>query len=315
MKVKAPQGPLYQDIDGFRLGAAFSPQLFRSALQYKPRPDDVFVVTYPKSGTTWLQHIGYLIFHDGVPPPNALEFLKATPFLEMFGAEDVVRMNRPGLIKTHLPYWLLPKYPDAKYVCVFRNPKDVCVSFFYHTKGFGAYEFAEGKFENYFDLFLKGENDFGDYFGHILSWYSRNQDSNIVCMHYEEFAGDPRTHVLKLAAFLGEKYHRALVEKPEMLERVIIFSSMDYMKANTAVEMKKLMSEPLSSEDDVCPGLRHFHGNEYKYPRKTGFIRKGVVGGWKEHFTPEMNARMEAKIYERLSGTDFIYVWKRHGIL
>ncbi|KAH9371077.1 hypothetical protein HPB48_015689 [Haemaphysalis longicornis] len=315
MDVRAPRGPLYRNVAGFRLNRYVSPKLFYSALQYKPRPDDVFLATYPKSGTTWLRNIGYLIFHDGVPPPNALEYFKSTPFLDMFGAEDAVKMKRPGLIKTNLPYAIAPRSSHAKYVCVFRNPKDLCVSYFYHTKSFAAYDFAEGKFEDYFDLYLNGEVDYGDYFDHVLSWYTRGQDSNILFMHYEDLKADPRTEILKLAAFLGQKYHRTLVERPEVLDRVIRFSSMEYMKAKTNVAIRTFLSEPLSSEEDVGPGLRHFHETARKYPKKTGFIRNGIVGEWKEHFTPEMNAKMEAKIYDRLEGTDFIDVWKRYGIL
>ncbi|XP_077539680.1 sulfotransferase 1E1-like [Haemaphysalis longicornis] len=315
MDARAPRGPLYRYINGFRLNGYISPELFRSELEYKPAPEDVFIATYPKSGTIWLQHIGYLIFHDGVLPPSVLEFYKTMPFLEMFGAEYVVQMKRPGLIKTHLPYRLVPKIPEAKYVCVFRNPKDSCVSFFYHTKGSPAYDFAEGKFEDYFDLYLKGEVDFGDYFDHVLSWYNHGQSSRVLFMHYEDLKADPRTEILKLAAFLGNKYHRTLVEKTEVLDRVISFTSIEYMKTRTDVDIKTFLSEPLSSEEKACSGLRHFHETGKRYPKKTGFIRKGVVGGWKEHFTSEMNARMEAKIYDRLAGTDFIGVWKKHGIL
>ncbi|KAH9381574.1 hypothetical protein HPB48_015860 [Haemaphysalis longicornis] len=315
MDGRDPRGPIYRYIDGFRVNGDFPPALFRSALQYKPRPDDVFLAGYPKTGTTWLRHIAYLIFNDGVPPTNALEFYKSMPFLEMRGAEDVVKMKHPGLIKTHLPYRLVPKSPEAKYVCVFRNPKDVCVSFFHQTKSFAAYDFAEGKFEDYFDLYLKGEVDFGDYFDHVLSWYNRGQNSNTLFMHYEDIKADPRTEILKLAAFLGHKYHRPLVEKGEVLNRVISFSSKEYTQAKTNVDMKNFLCKPLSSEEDVRPGLRHFHETARKYPKNTVFIRNGIVGGWKEHFTPEMNARMEAKIYEKLAGTDFIDIWKRHGIL
>ncbi|KAH9381550.1 hypothetical protein HPB48_005475 [Haemaphysalis longicornis] len=315
MDVRASRDPLYRYIAGFKLNRYVSPELFSSALQYKPTADDIFIATYPKSGTTWLQHIGYFIFHDGIPPPNILEFYRTTPFLELFGAEDVVKMKRPGLIKTHLPYRLVPKSLEAKYVCVFRNPKDVCVSFFYQTKSFSAYDFTEGKFEEYFDLYLKGEVDYGDYFDHVLSWYTRGQSSNILFMHYENLKADPRTEILKLSGFLGQKYHQTLMEKPEVLDRVISFSSMEYMKAKTDADIKTFLSDPLSSEEDVYPGLRHFHEAFMKYPRMTSFFRKGVVGGWKEHFTPEMNARMEEKIYDRLAGTEFIDVWKRHGIL
>lgn len=206
--VRYPRGPLYRDIDGFRLNAYVPVDLYRSALKYKPRSDDVFIVTFPKSGTLWMQQIGYLIFHDGSPAPDGLEFYKTTPFLEMFGAEDVVKMKRPGLIKTHLPYDLIPKSPSAKYVYVCRNPKDVCVSFFYHTKGFVAYDFADGSFEDYFDVFTQGANDFGDYFDHVLSWYAHRNDPNVLFLRYEDIKADPRSQVLKFAAFLGEEYRK-----------------------------------------------------------------------------------------------------------
>ncbi|KAH6929349.1 hypothetical protein HPB50_026831 [Hyalomma asiaticum] len=313
--VRFPRGPLYKDMDGFRLNAYVHIDLYRSALEYKPRVDDVFIVTFPKSGTTWVQQISYLILHDGAPAPDALDFYKTTPFLEMFGAEDVERMKRPGVIKTHLPYKLVPKSPSAKYVYVCRNPKDVCVSFFYHTKGFVAYDFAEGRFEDYFEVFMQGATDFGDYFDHVLSWFAHRNDPNVLFMHYEDIQADPRSHVMKLAAFLGKQYHRKLADQPEALDRVVKFSGIDFMRSKTGADIKAFFTRPLDNADDLCPGLKYYHYLAMKYPKNAGFIRKGVVGDWKEHFTPEMNARMEAKIYQRLRGTDLTDVWKRHGLL
>ncbi|XP_070394639.1 amine sulfotransferase-like isoform X3 [Dermacentor albipictus] len=313
--VRYPRGPLYRDIDGFRLNAYVSVDLYRSALGYKPRADDVFIVTFPKSGTTWTQQIGYLILHDGSPAPDGMDFFKTMPFLEMFGAEDVEKMKRPGLIKTHLPYNLVPKSPSAKYVYVCRNPKDVCVSFFYHTKGFVAYDFVDGKLEDFFDVFVQGATDFGEYFDHVLSWYAHRSDSNVLFMHYEDIKADPKNHVLKLAAFLGNEHHRKLVEHPEALDQVIELSGIDFMRSKTGADIKAFLTRPLDKEKGVCPGLNHYHDMAMRYPKTTGFIRKGVVGDWKQHFTPEMNAEMEAKIYQRLAGTEIIDVWKRHGIL
>ncbi|KAK8756378.1 hypothetical protein V5799_000932 [Amblyomma americanum] len=313
--VKSPRGPMYRIIDGFTGNRYFSTELFRSALRYVPRKDDTFLVTFPKSGTIWMQQITYLILHDGFPAPSGLEFYRSSPFLEMVGAEDVVRMRQPGVIKTHLYYDLAPKSPTAKYVWVCRNPKDVCVSFFYHTKAFTAYDFTDGKFEDFFEVFMEGANDFGDYFDYILSWYAHRNDPNVFLMHFEELKADPKSQMLKLAAFLGEEYHRKLTQEPEVLERVVKFSGIDYMKEKTADTIKAFFANALESDEEVCPGIRHYLEATVKYPRNASFIRKGVLGDWKNHFTPDMNSRMEKKIYEKLSGTEFIDLWKKHAIL
>ena len=33
------------------------------------------------------------------------------------------------------------------------------------------------------------------------------------------------------------------------------------------------------------------------------FLRKGVIGGWKEYFTPELNVRFESEVLSKLNGT------------
>ncbi|KAK8765841.1 hypothetical protein V5799_007374 [Amblyomma americanum] len=315
MEVRPLRGPLNRVIDGVMLNRYISVEHFRSALRYKPSPTDTFLVTFPKSGTIWLQQIGYLIYHDGVPATNGLEFYRSSPFIEMFGAEDVEKMVRPGLIKSHLNYGLIPKSPRAKYVWVCRNPKDICVSFFYHTKALTGYNFNDGKFEDYFEIFLQGANDYGDYFDYILFWYAHRNDPNVLLMHYEDVKADTKSQVLKLAAFLGEEYHRRLLKEPELLNRVLRRSSINYMKDKTASMVKAFTAKPLGSDENSCPGIRDYVQNLLKYPTSTSAMGKGLLGDWKNHFTGDMNARIEKKIYDKLSGTEFIDLWKSCGIL
>ena len=40
-----------------------------------------------------------------------------------------------------------------KFVFVYRNPKDVAVSFYHHTRGIAFYDY-DGKFENFIKLFM-----------------------------------------------------------------------------------------------------------------------------------------------------------------
>lgn len=71
-------------------------QHIEEALDYKPKDEDVFIVTYPKCGTTWLQQICYLIFSGGVPPSSTQELEKQAVYFEYGGLEAVKAIVKPG---------------------------------------------------------------------------------------------------------------------------------------------------------------------------------------------------------------------------
>ncbi|KAH9375270.1 hypothetical protein HPB48_010838 [Haemaphysalis longicornis] len=65
----------YRDVDGVRVHSFIHENLVRSALSYKPRADEVLVVTYPKCGTTWTQYLILSILSKGHPPSTVRDFL------------------------------------------------------------------------------------------------------------------------------------------------------------------------------------------------------------------------------------------------
>ncbi|XP_052218410.1 sulfotransferase 1A3-like isoform X1 [Dreissena polymorpha] len=126
----------------------------------KCREQDLFLLSYPKTGTNWLWEIMTMIT-SGSQEVSASDkrygMIEATP-----ATPDALtdKLPDPRIINSHL----LPKYlPKAvltgKHKCVFiaRNPKDAVVSFYNHTKGIKAYEY-NGKFENYIQMFRRGED-------------------------------------------------------------------------------------------------------------------------------------------------------------
>ncbi|KAL1478448.1 hypothetical protein MTO96_035023 [Rhipicephalus appendiculatus] len=225
-----PGGPVYLDVDGLRINKRFTPIVVRDALCYQATASDTFLLSYPKCGTHWAQQIAFLIGHRGVPPADTLELHMYAPSLEKFGGETLAGLPERGLIRSHLPYDLVPKHPQAKYIYMCRNPKDVCVSFFYHTKSLSECDFVDGKFEDFFDIFLAGETDFGDYFEHVLPWYQRRGDENVLFLNYEDMKSDPRKHVLEMAEFLDKERYEELLQNESMLADVLKYSSSNYMK-------------------------------------------------------------------------------------
>lgn len=69
-----------------------------------------------------------------------------------------------------------------------------------------GYKFQNGQFDDFFELFMEGKVDFGDYFDTLLSWYEHRDDPNVLFITYEQLKADTKEYILKIAEFMGEKY-------------------------------------------------------------------------------------------------------------
>ena len=89
-------------------------------------------------------------------------FGNSLPDHQANSVEFAANLTRPRYLKTHLPFHLLPKQlrfgeKKCKVVYVARNPKDVCISYYYHYKLLEAYC---SSFENFCKLFLADKGMF-----------------------------------------------------------------------------------------------------------------------------------------------------------
>jgi hypothetical protein len=277
--------PQYRIIDGFRMPLGFPPEAFRSSLTYEPRPDDVFITTYPKCGTTWMQHVVYMMFHDAQPIAANASVHDVFPHLEEVGREFVEALPPPRLIKTHLPLPMLRFGWQTKYIFVVRNPFDCAVSFFYHTRGFEKhYSFSTGTFDDFFEVFVTGEVDFGDYFEHLLSWYARASQPNMLLVTYESMKRDLDAVIVKLGAFLGGPA-AAVAADAEARARIVSGTHFSRMSQD---QQRWASARP----QDQSP-----------------FVRKGIVGDWHNHFSREQLRRLLERAESKTRGTDVLDLW------
>jgi hypothetical protein len=269
-------GPIVcQLINNFRFPISFPRENIEFALNYKPQNDDKFIVTYPKCGTTWTQQIICLIINDGIIEKSDKQYI-TNSFFEREGKEALNTIIKPRVIKTHLPFGLIPYNKSAKYLCVLRNPKDVCVSFYYHSKGKPHNEWMSD-FHHYFNSWIKGEILFGDYFQHVLSFWSHRFDDNFSFLVYEHMKNNPKDAVLKIAEFLGEEFVIKMKENNEfVLNKVIENSTLDVMKSSMNFDI---------------------------------LVRKGIVGDWKNHFNQEESDLVDQKDAKLFSGTGLEKLW------
>lgn len=232
----------------------------------------------------------YLILNDGVPLPPDKRLDVVFPHLEEVG-KDFIETNGTvldghRLIKTHLPFDLVPKNSNAKYIFVTRNPMDCVVSFYHHTVGFPRhYDFANGEFDAYFDLFLHGRVDHGDYYDYTRRLLDHKDDPNVLFLRYESGRKNTREYVLEIASFLNESIYpaRLLADDERVMNLVLEHSSLDSMKKDP----------------------RRWCSDRTGY---QPFIRRGSTGGWKELLSEEQAALLQRRLDETFTSDELEFL-------
>ncbi|XP_063822173.1 sulfotransferase 1B1-like [Ostrinia nubilalis] len=278
------------------------------------RPDDVWVVTFPKSGTTWVQEMVWMVANDfDYETSKAVLLVNRFPFLERkiiyndkaqkkfkemtADKEENIKMylsseksylaaDRPSprFFKSHLPLSLLPPslLATSRVVYVARDPRDVAVSYYYHYKLFAFYGYF-GNFKQFWESFVKGDVDYCSYFEHLKEVWGQRHHANLLILFYEDLIKDLPGGIRRVARFLGKEPSEAQVR-----------ALSEHLKFDNFKKNKSVNFEPLKKMgfEDMNVG------------KTVSFIRKGKAGGWREHFDEQMAAQAQQWIDDNLRGTD-----------
>ncbi|XP_062980822.1 amine sulfotransferase-like [Elgaria multicarinata webbii] len=255
---------------------------------FEIRDSDVFLVTYPKSGTIWTQQILSLIYHEGHRDGTEnIDLIDRVPWLEYnINHMDYVNRASPRLFATHLPYYLVPKglrSGRTKVIYVARNPKDVCVSLYYFSKFSVKLEEIED-FNSFMERFLAGKLVASSWLDHIEGWSAHRDDFNILFLTYEEMKKDLKSAILKICNFLGKR----LTDK--VVDAIVDKASMANMRVDRRTNYKQMSPELLDFS-------------------KGSFLRKGIIGDWKNLMTVAQSERFDCVFKERMEKLPFKFCW------
>ncbi|GFU58067.1 sulfotransferase 1C2A [Nephila pilipes] len=285
-----------------------SPEIVEGLMDYKPTKDDTFIVTYPKCGTTWTQFLVWEVLHKGAAPPSPNQIMfQHIPFLEFTGVDAIKNLPKPRVMKTHLPFNFQPYSPSAKYIYIVRNPWDCCVSYYYHHSMEPG--MPQLTFDQYFKLFIKGELGWGDFFDHVLSWFSHRNDPNVLFLTYEEMKKDTRKVVLQIAKFFGESYYKDLQDE-EIMNNCLKHSDFKFLKQMGMFFPKNPNAEAGEMKETLQIIGEVDRNTTDETFREVPFFRKGVIGDWRNHFSQEQIKIFNAHLMNKLKNTEMENFWK-----
>ncbi|XP_064596297.1 sulfotransferase 4A1-like [Liolophura sinensis] len=248
---------------------------------FEVRKDDIFVVSFPRSGTTWTQELVYMVANDAdVEKASSMNLEARFPYLEDHenSPENLKTAESPRFIKSHLPYRLLPKEIETKkpkIIYVMRNPKDMVVSFYHLWLKLRAR--YRGQFSDFCELFLQDNLMFSPWTEHVKEFWERRDEDNILFLKYEDLHMNLSHEVERISKFLNKPL------TPEQVVTIVDHCSFDSMKKNDKVNYRWW------DERGITANIG------------TSFIRKGRVGDWKNFFTPELDQRMSEKVERPLA--------------
>lgn len=224
--------------------------------------DDVLLVSYPKSGSTWLRFVVCQTLVD-----REVDFDSIPRVSPPLGAHRYGPSIAAGgrLIKSHEPKSRLTR-PPSKVLYLARDGRDVAVSMYFFLQRRGAFQ---GAFPEFLDAFLEGKTDnYGSWQRHVLSWLGTGDGSaeRRSLLTYEDMLREGAPAISSAFSQIGVELDVA------RLDRAMINNSMQAMR------IKEERSTSLSKSQ-----------GDTRDSRSVPFVRSGRSGGWEKHFTSALH--------------------------
>jgi aryl sulfotransferase len=277
---------------------------------FRFRPDDVVIATYAKSGTTWTQQIvGQLIFAGAAD----VDVAELSPWLDLRVPPKAVKLpvveaqTHRRFLKTHLPVDALVFSPEAKYVYVGRDGRDVVWSMYNHHANANAawYEALNDTpglvgdpilpppasvRQYYHDWLARDGHPFWPFWENVRSWWAVRHLPNVLLVHFADLKADMEGEIRRIADFL------AIDVPADRWPAILEHSGFEYMKRHAA------QSAPLG-------------GALWEGGADT-FIHKGTNGRWRDTLTVAESAAYDRRARDELGAdcADWLALGSRRGL-
>jgi aryl sulfotransferase len=190
--------------------------------RFVARPDDIFVCSPAKCGTTWVQTIVAALVFGREVPGQVMELApwidaRYEPIDSMVERLDAQAHRRS--IKTHTNADGIPWYSTASYIVVGRDGRDAFMSLHNHMsnmrpefvmdlarsahdEGIDLGDASPPPVEDIHEFFAWWLNDDPSWFEHVASFWGHRHEPNVCFVHYTDMLENLDREMRRLGEFL-----------------------------------------------------------------------------------------------------------------
>lgn len=191
--------------------------------QVAVRPDDTFIVSYPRSGNTWTRFLIANLLHPDQPVSFAT-IERLIPDAEAQSSRFIKRVPSPRVIKSH--QYFDHRYPKVLYIT--RDPRDVVLSYYNFSRKYRqiADDFPLQEYVHNFVAGALNSSDWGTWAENVGTWVAaRNGRTTFLLLRYEDLIEHTEAELSKVARFFN------VDADPEKLRKAIENSSAERLRA------------------------------------------------------------------------------------
>lgn len=294
---------------GFKLAATATEADLEDFFNYPLDPRDIWLVSPPRTGTTWTSEMIWLLANDldyeGAKSPllpdrwNYLDwglvgdkewmqnFIRDVEVDRPEASKELHQLQSdplrpsPKFVRTHLP--LSMHNPRVLETCktffLMRRPKDACLSLYKYCCLSKKHDFVLD-LPAFAQMYMDAEAPWTPSIPMMIEGWNRRHHPSLCLLFYEDLIQNLTGQLKRMASFLGKSY------TDQQIDQLSSYLHIDNFRKNPAVNCESGLT-----------GLMMNKGGD-------SFIRRGKVGDWLNHCTPELDAKFEAWIEKQLKGSD-----------
>jgi hypothetical protein len=229
---------------------------------------DLFVASYPRSGTTWLRFLLYELLSGS--PAEFVSVNDSIPYIGKHGAAPRLLRGSGRLIQTHEAY----RHGVASAIYVVRDPRSVVLSEYRWQLRTGL---SHESFHAFFEAFISGRaNPYSRWDRHVATWLNPTSSlARVQPVRFEDLRSDAVTELTKIARFLD------LDTDEEAIACVVDNNRLERMRA------KEERAPVGALGANARPDIR--------------FVNSGSTSGWRDQLSLDHIRRIEEEFADQMT--------------